>query len=143
MSHRESHHTSKNRSSERQLTADRLERMARLLDVAYRLPGTKIRFGLDSLIGLVPVIGDLGSTAFSAYIIYEAYRLKLPKRAIGRMIGNVALETVIGSIPLVGDGFDLFWRANMRNARMVRRYVGGSPGSAAPLKEAMGYRTRV
>ena len=97
--------------------------MARLLDTAYRIPGTKIGFGLDALLGLVPVIGDLGAAALSAYLIYQARQLNVPKGAIARMIGNVALETALGSVPLAGDVFDLFWRANMRNMRILRRHM--------------------
>lgn len=110
-------------SRERQLILARVERLARLLDTAYRIPGTKIRFGLDPLLGLLPVVGDLGGAALSAYLIYQAHRLKLPKSAIARMIGNVAVEAAIGAVPLAGDMFDLFWRANMRNARIMRRHT--------------------
>lgn len=66
---------------------------------------------------------DLGGAALSAYLIYQAHRLKLPKSAIARMIGNVAVEAALGAIPLAGDMFDLFWRANMRNARIMRRHT--------------------
>ncbi|MGZ9073707.1 MAG: DUF4112 domain-containing protein, partial [Rhodoplanes sp.] len=101
----------------------RIERLARLLDTAYRIPGTQIRFGLDPLLGLLPVVGDIGGAALSAYLIYQARRLKLPKSAIARMIGNVAVEAALGAIPLAGDMFDLFWRANMRNLRILHRHM--------------------
>lgn len=119
-------------SRERQLAVHRLERLARLLDTAYRIPGTKIGFGLDALLGLVPVIGDLGAAALSAYLIYQARQLNVPKSAIARMIGNVALETALGSVPLAGDMFDLFWRANMRNLRILRRHMDSIDSAPKP-----------
>jgi hypothetical protein len=109
---------------ERQHTIERLENLSRLLDVAYGIPGTKLRFGLDALLGLVPIAGDVASAALSAYLIYEARRLGLPKTAIARMIGNVAFDAVLGAVPLFGDIFDVFWRANIRNIRILRRHVG-------------------
>lgn len=123
MSQRERHQSQAELSRERQLILARVERLARLLDTAYGIPGTKIRFGLDPLLGLLPVVGDLGGAALSAYLIYQARRLKLPKSAIARMIGNVAVEAALGAIPLAGDMFDLFWRANIRNARIMRRHM--------------------
>ena len=123
MSQRERHQSQAELSRERQLILARVERLARLFDTAYGIPGTKIRFGLDPLLGLLPVVGDLGGAALSAYLIYQARRLKLPKSAIARMIGNVAVEAALGAIPLAGDMFDLFWRANIRNARIMRQHM--------------------
>jgi hypothetical protein len=110
---------------ERQRTIERLENLSLLLDAAYGIPGTKLRFGLDALLGLVPIAGDVASAALSAYLIYQARRLGLPKTAIARMIGNVALDAVLGAVPLFGDIFDVFWRANVRNVAILRRHVGG------------------
>jgi hypothetical protein len=110
---------------ERQRTIERLENLSLLLDAAYGIPGTKLRFGLDALLGLVPIAGDVASAALSAYLIYQARRLGLPKTAIARMIGNVALDAVLGAVPLFGDVFDVFWRANVRNVAILRRHVGG------------------
>ena len=123
MSQRERYQSPAELSCERRLILARIERLARLLDTAYRIPGTRIRFGLDPLLGLLPVVGDIGGAALSAYLIYEARRLKLPKSAIARMIGNVAVEAALGAIPLAGDMFDLFWRANMRNLRILHRHM--------------------
>jgi hypothetical protein len=103
---------------------ERVENLSRLLDVAYGIPGTKLRFGLDALLGLVPIAGDVASAALSAYLIYEARRLGLPRTAIARMIGNVAFDAVLGAVPLFGDIFDVFWRANIRNVRILRRHLG-------------------
>src|SRR5512147_664720 len=110
---------------ERLRTIERLDRLATLLDTAYRVPGTHVRFGLDALIGLLPGLGDVATAALSAYLICEARRLGVRRSAIARMIGNVALDMVIGALPLVGDAADVFWRANARNMRILRAHFGG------------------
>jgi Domain of unknown function (DUF4112) len=110
---------------ERRRTIERLHRLTMLLDSAYRVPGTNVRFGLDALIGLLPGLGDVASAAVSAYVIYEARRLGVRRSAIARMIGNVALDMAIGALPLVGDAADVFWRANVRNMRILRAHLGG------------------
>lgn len=104
-------------------TLARLDALARLMDSAFVLPGTGIRFGLDSVIGLAPGIGDAVSTAVSAYLIWEARRLGLPRRHIARMIGNVALDAAIGVVPLLGDAADVLFKANRRNMRILRDHL--------------------
>jgi hypothetical protein len=101
----------------------RMETLANLLDGAVVIPGTNQRIGLDALIGLVPGIGDLVSAALSSYIIWEARQLGLPRWKIARMIGNLAVDTAIGAIPVAGDVFDVFFRANKRNMRIVREHM--------------------
>lgn len=93
------------------------------MDTAYRIPGTRVRFGLDALIGLVPGVGDLASAALSGYLIYEARRFGLPRSAILRMIGNVAVDAAFGAVPLLGDAADVYWKANVRNLRILRRHM--------------------
>jgi hypothetical protein len=100
--------------------AERLDKLSRLLDTAFVIPGTNIRFGVDALIGLIPVVGDLISTALSTYLIQEARRLGISRIALARMIGNVAIDGVVGAIPLVGDVFDVAFRANRRNMAILR-----------------------
>jgi hypothetical protein len=107
----------------RRATLERLERLAQLLDTALVIPGTNFRFGADAIIGLVPGIGDAITTAISAYIVYEARRLGVPRHVLMRMIGNVALDGLVGAVPLVGDIFDTMWRANIRNVRLLRKYL--------------------
>lgn len=104
-------------------TLRRLDALAQLLDGAFSIPGTRIRFGVDSLVGLVPGIGDLVTTAMAGYIVWEARRLGLPRWKIARMIGNVALDTTIGAVPLVGDVADVFFKANRRNLRIIREHL--------------------
>jgi hypothetical protein len=101
----------------------RLDALANLFDTALVIPGTNVRFGLDFLIGLVPGIGDMITTALSLYIVHEAYQLGAPRRVIARMLGNVALDGAIGAVPLVGDAFDVMWRGNRRNVRILREWA--------------------
>lgn len=101
----------------------RVERLANLMDGALRIPGTKIRFGLDSVIGLVPGLGDSATALVSAYIVLESWRLGLPLRGVWRMVGNILVDLVLGSLPIVGDIFDVFWKSNRRNTRIVREHL--------------------
>jgi Domain of unknown function (DUF4112) len=101
----------------------RLELLANLLDAAFVMPGTNIRYGLDGLIGLIPVVGDLITSAISLWIVREARALGAPWHIVARMLGNVALDGVIGIVPLAGDAFDVMFRANIRNMRLLRRWI--------------------
>ena len=101
----------------------RLDALATLLDTALVIPGTNIRFGLDALIGLVPGIGDAVTTAMSLYIVHEAHQLGVPRHVIARMLANVALDGVVGAVPLVGDAFDVMWRSNRRNMRLLYEWL--------------------
>jgi hypothetical protein len=101
----------------------RLDALAKLLDVAFILPGTNIRYGIDGIIGLIPVVGDLITTAISLWIVREARALGAPWHVTVRMLGNVALDGVVGAVPVVGDAFDVMFRANIRNMRMLRRWL--------------------
>ena len=98
-----------------QQSVARLEALARLMDGAFVLPGTTIRFGLDGLIGLIPVAGDVIAGLVSTYLIWEARQLGAPSWLIARMLANAFLDTTIGAIPVVGDAFDVLFRANMKN----------------------------
>lgn len=114
-------------------TLRRLEALARLLDGAFTVPGTSLRFGLDSVIGLVPGIGDLVTTGISGYIVWEARRLGLPRWKLARMVGNIALDTTVGIVPLVGDVADVFFKANRRNLRIIREHFDRmEPRGSAP-----------
>ncbi|MGB3272004.1 MAG: DUF4112 domain-containing protein [Xanthobacteraceae bacterium] len=101
----------------------RLEALAKLLDVAFVLPGTKVRYGIDGLIGLIPVVGDIITTAIALWIVREARALGAPWHLTARMLGNVAVDGVVGIVPVVGDAFDVAFKANMRNIRMLRRWI--------------------
>ena len=105
----------------------RLETFATLLDVAFILPGTKIRYGVDGIIRLIPVVGDLFATAFSLWLVREARALGAPWYLTARMLRNVAVDGVVGMVPLAGDAFDVLFRANMRNVRLLRRWLDRQP----------------
>lgn len=102
----------------------RLRRLAWLIDGVFHLPGTKFRFGLNSIVGLVPVGGDAILGAISVYIIYEAHRLGVPRHKLAQMLGNVVLEVAGGSIPILGDLFDMALKANLRNLAIIEGHVG-------------------
>src|SRR3981081_1027737 len=93
----------------------RLRRLAWLIDGAFRLPGSRFRFGLNSIIGLAPAAGDALLTAISLYIVYEARQLGLPKLKLARMLKNVAIEAAAGAVPVLGDLFDVALNANLPN----------------------------
>lgn len=101
----------------------RLETLAKLLDVAFVVPGTKVRYGIDGLIGLIPVVGDIITTAISLWLVREARALGAPWHVTARMLGNVALDGAVGLVPVAGDAFDVMFRANMRNMRLLRRWL--------------------
>jgi hypothetical protein len=105
----------------------RLDAIARLLDVAFVLPGTNVRYGIDGIIRLIPVVGDLIASAFSLWLVREARALGAPWHVTGRMLANVALEGTVGMVPIAGDAFDVLFRANIRNMRILRRWMERQP----------------
>lgn len=107
----------------RRATTDRLNKFAWLLDSSIQVPGTRFRVGIDSLIGLIPGFGDAVGALLSSYILAEAARLGVPKATLIRMGLNVALETIVGMIPIAGDIFDMAWKANQRNVRLLGAHL--------------------
>lgn len=105
---------------------DQIERLTQFLDEAYRIPGTNFRVGWDTIIGLVPGIGDVATAAMSAYLIHQARQAGASKWMIARMLGNVGLDLAIGAIPLLGDAFDMVFKSNRRNARLLKRHLSRS-----------------
>lgn len=107
----------------------------RLLDTRFRIPGTDIRFGVDFLLGLFPYAGDLISLAFSGLLIATMARHGASGMLVVRMLGNVALDALVGTIPFLGDVFDLFYKANVRNLHLLREHYGEGKhqGSAWPV----------
>jgi hypothetical protein len=108
---------------------ERLKRLSWLLDTAIGIPGTRYRFGLDAIVGLVPGIGDAIGAVFSIYIVYQAARLGVPKLTLARMIGNVGVDTIVGEIPLLGDLFDVAFKSNIKNLSLIEQHVH-RPGAA-------------
>ena len=105
----------------------RLDAIAKLLDVAFIVPGTKFRYGIDGLIGLIPVVGDIITTAISLWLVREARALGAPWHITARMLANVAVDGVVGLVPVAGDAFDVMFRANVRNVRMLKRWLDRHP----------------
>ena len=103
---------------------NRLRRIAVLLDARYGIPGTPFRFGVDTIVGLVPGIGDAATGLVSAYIILEAYRMGIKPSTLRQMARNVAIDVVVGAVPVLGDTFDLFWKANLKNIALIERELG-------------------
>jgi len=101
----------------------RVRRLARLFDSALRVPGTNIRFGLDAVVGLVPGLGDAAGAALAAYLVVLAARLGAPPAILLRMLLNVSVDAVVGAVPLLGDLFDIGWKANTRNIELLDRYL--------------------
>jgi len=106
-------------SEEMRALRERLRFIAWLLDSSIPIPGTRLTIGLDALIGLVPVIGDLIGVIASSYILSQANRLGVGRAILARMAFNVALEGVIGIVPIIGDAFDAGWKANIKNVRLL------------------------
>ncbi len=102
---------------------ERLERLARTLDSALRLPGTPVRFGVDSIVGLVPAIGDTVMLLPAVWIMIEGWRMGLRKRALSQMVFNTSADWLLGSVPLLGDVFDVGWKSNLRNVALIRKEI--------------------
>src|SRR5512143_1092968 len=101
----------------------RMRRLGYLLDSSIGLPGTRFRFGIDAVIGLVPGLGDLAGGFLSMYIIWESSRLGLPRPILARMAWNVAVDVLVGEIPILGDLFDAGFKANLRNLALLDGYL--------------------
>lgn len=104
-------------------SVERARLLARALDSAVRIPGTNVRFGLDALLGLVPGLGDVTGAAMGSYLVLLGSRMGVPKPVLARMVMNVALDTLAGVVPVVGDLFDVAWKANTRNMALLERYI--------------------
>jgi len=102
----------------------RMRGLARLMDTAVRVPGTRFSFGADSIIGLVPGVGDLAGAAIGLYIVNEARRLGVPNDKLLRMLANLGFDAAAGSVPLIGDLFDLYFKSHRRNLDLVLQHFG-------------------
>ena len=99
----------------------RIDRLEYLLEGAIRIPGLGTRIGADALIGLVPGVGDAAMAAMGLYLVWEARNLGASRLMLARMLGNVGVDAMIGSVPLAGDVFDVFFRSNSRNLKLIKR----------------------
>ena len=109
-------------ATSRRAALDRLDMLATVFDTALIVPGTNIRFGAEAVLRLIPGVGDIAASALSFYLLYEASRLGVPKLLLARMAANVILEGAVGVVPVAGDAFDIYFRANRRNVALLRQY---------------------
>ncbi len=121
----------------------RIEALEMLLERSFVIPGTNQRFGLDSLVGLIPVIGDFITAAMGAYIIWEAKNLGMPKWHRWRMVGNLAIDTTLGAIPAVGDAFDFFYKSNSKNVKIIKKYLDKHHPQTATIDQPVSADSRV
>ena len=110
-------------SRDPQAVRNRVEAMEKVLERAFVIPGINRPIGVDSIVGLVPVVGDIVTALMGAYIVWEARNLGMSKLQLTRMAANVGIDTALGAIPLAGDLFDFFWRSNSRNLRIIRKHL--------------------
>jgi hypothetical protein len=111
--------------------------MSKLLDNAFTIPGTRLRFGVDAIIGLVPGLGDAVSALFSAYLVLQASRLGAPRAVVTRMIANVAIDTLVGWIPVLGDAFDVVWKSNLKNMALLEEHLQHPTAAKAGSRRAL------
>jgi hypothetical protein len=112
----------------------RVRTIARVLDTAIGIPGTKMRFGLDPIMGLIPGLGDVAGAVLSGYIVLTGIRLGAPRSVVARKIGNEANYTLLGSVPVLGDLFDASWKSNQTNGALLERPMGVAPTSGSRSK---------
>ena len=101
----------------------RVEAMEKVLERSFTVPGINQPVGLDSIVGLIPVAGDIITMAMGAYIVWEARNLGMPKWKLLRMAGNVAFDSAVGAVPVLGDAFDFMFRSNSRNLKIIRKHL--------------------
>jgi hypothetical protein len=102
-------------------TDEALDHLATLLDDAFQIPGTRIRYGLDAIIGLIPGLGDIVTGLMSMIIVFVGWQRGIPKITQARMMMNIVIDTAVGAIPIFGDAFDVAWKANRMNIRLLKR----------------------
>lgn len=111
-----------------------LEMLAKWLDSIFKIPGSNIRFGLDALLGLIPGLGDTVTSAASIYILLAAARNGVPRITIMRMAANIGLDYVVGCVPLLGDMFDVYWKANQKNVQLLERHAKADSAGVRKLQ---------
>lgn len=109
--------------SDPQSVRQRLEALEMLLERSFRIPGINFPIGLDAIVGLVPVLGDIVTTLMGAYLVWEARNLDVPKWKLWRMGANVAFDALLGAVPVVGDAADLVFRSNTRNLKIIKKHL--------------------
>src|SRR6476620_7521160 len=115
-----------------------LERLAHWLDTIFEIPGIRLKFGIDALLGLLPGVGDTASALASVYILQAASKYGVPRITLARMTLNIAIDLVVGAIPFVGDLFDVYWKANRKNVELLRRHFKANPTTERGIRRSDG-----
>jgi len=115
-----------------------LERLAHWLDTIFEIPGIRLKFGIDALLGLLPGVGDTASALASVYILQAASKYGVPRVTLARMTLNIGIDLVAGAIPIVGDLFDVYWKANRKNVELLRRHFKANPTTERSIKRSDG-----
>lgn len=110
-------------TDDEQAALERARTASHLLDDAIQIPGTKISFGLDPILSIAPVSGDVAGALCALYVVFEGYRIGLPNRELGKMLGLIGVEMLVGSVPVLGTIVDAVWKVNRRNFRVIERHV--------------------
>lgn len=119
-------------------SAHDLEWLAHWLDSVFEIPGIRVRFGIDALLGLLPGVGDTASALASVYILQAASKSGVSRITLARMTLNIAIDLLVGAIPIVGDLFDVYWKANRKNVELLRRHFKANPTMARKLNRTDG-----
>jgi hypothetical protein len=122
--------------TDREKATKELELLAHVMDNAFEVPGVGLRFGFDAILGLIPGVGDAGTSLVSAYVIHRAHRLGVGRATLARMAANVALDFIVGAVPFAGDLFDFYWKANRRNVELLRKHAAAAPGEEDRLRRS-------
>ena len=128
---RSSDNSSVNKSYTASASLKRLQQMSYVLDKAIAIPGSNIRVGLDPILGLLPGGGDVVTGLLSVYIVFEAAKMGLPAQTLGRMGGNILLDVLSGMVPVLGDVFDVSWKANSQNVALIEKHLAAPTPSRA------------
>ena len=131
-------HTGRHADPDAPAAVREVETLAWLLDNSIPIPGTGRRVGIDGLIGFVPVVGDLASAGMGLFVVWRGSRLGLPRVVVARMLANSAIDFAVGAIPFLGDAFDLWFKANTRNLRLMHRYLEAPDAPTRPQWIALG-----
>src|SRR6476646_10985875 len=115
-----------------------LETLAHWLDTVFEIPGIRLRFGIDALLGLLPGFGDTASAFASVYILQAATKYGVPRVTLARMTLNIGIDLIVGAIPIVGDLFDVYWKANRKNVELLRRHLKANPTNERSIKRSDG-----
>jgi hypothetical protein len=113
-----------------------LERLANWLDSVFEIPGIRLRFGIDAILGLLPGVGDTASALASVYILQAASKHGLPRVTLARMTLNIGIDLLVGAIPIVGDLFDVYWKANKKNVELLRRHCKANPTTERSIRRS-------